>query len=192
MRMAWICAATVSFLVSAVSIGWSHADSAHRAKGCPIMGTADCPMTVKLGTKESAHDHLDHVNQRGDQVMGFPHSKSVHHFTLSKLGGEIRVEAIGSGDGTTVDLIRSPLKHVASDFTTGDFRMPSEIHGRVVPGTPEMNRRRSEISYRYEPLRAGGRVLIVSRDPVAIEAVHEFLRFQIRDHATGDPATPRS
>jgi hypothetical protein len=33
----------------------------------------------------------------------------------------------------------------------------------------------------------GGRVLIETKDAEALAAVHEFLRFQIEDHQTGDP-----
>jgi hypothetical protein len=32
---------------------------------------------------------------------------------------------------------------------------------------------------------------IVTTDAEALKAVHDFLRFQIADHKTGDPLTPR-
>lgn len=65
--------------------------------------------------------------------------------------------------------------------------MPKEIHDRVLPGVPEMTRLKDAISYRYEETDRGARVRITTADPVALEAVHAFLRSQIEDHQTGDP-----
>ena len=37
------------------------------------------------------------------------------------------------------------------------------------------------------PIEYGGRVLISTRNAGGLVAIHEFLRFQITDHKTGDP-----
>src|SRR5207253_2677012 len=39
---------------------------------------------------------------------------------------------------------------------------------------------------RFETLEDGGRVAITTNDRRALEAIHEFLRYQIREHHTGD------
>lgn len=49
-----------------------------------------------------------------------------------------------------------------------------------------MKEKRAEISYSFEELPAGGRVRINTRNPDALKAIHEFLRFQIADHHTED------
>ena len=49
-----------------------------------------------------------------------------------------------------------------------------------------MTRLKTVIKYRFEPTARGGRVHITTANPDALAAVHEFLRFQISDHATGD------
>jgi hypothetical protein len=41
--------------------------------------------------------------------------------------------------------------------------------------------------YRYEDLPQGGAVRIVTTSDRARQAVHEFLRYQIKEHQTGDP-----
>jgi hypothetical protein len=41
----------------------------------------------------------------------------------------------------------------------------------------------------FEELENGGRVRIRAVTPAARDAVHEFLKYQIREHATGDPLT---
>jgi hypothetical protein len=57
------------------------------------------------------------------------------------------------------------------------------------PGVSTLQGRRRELMYRYEELPAGGRVRISTSDPKALAAVHEFLRYQITEHRTGDALT---
>jgi len=42
------------------------------------------------------------------------------------------------------------------------------------------------VTYRFEKSDRGGKVLIATKNPEALKALHEFLRFQISDHGTGD------
>lgn len=48
----------------------------------------------------------------------------------------------------------------------------------------------SEIHYRYQETDTGGKIVIDTSNPKALKAVHEFLRFQIAEHKTGDPMKP--
>jgi hypothetical protein len=63
------------------------------------------------------------------------------------------------------------------------------IHDTIPPGIKTMQLLKAEIRYLYEELPTGARLTIESSDPVAVAAVHDFLRFQISDHQTGDPIT---
>jgi len=47
----------------------------------------------------------------------------------------------------------------------------------------------SEIRYQLEHLPAGARLSIRSDDAVAVAAIQDFLRYQIREHQTGDSET---
>src|SRR2546430_11977672 len=71
-------------------------------------------------------------------------------------------------------------------FSNGEFSIPMFVHDQVPPGVPAMKKKRAEISYSFEELSAGGGVRIKTRNPEALKAIHEFLRFQIADHHTGD------
>ena len=71
----------------------------------------------------------------------------------------------------------------------GDFNTPMLVHSVTPPGTATMTKLKTDIKYTYEASPKGGRVVIVTSSNVALAAVHEFLRFQIKDHATGDPLT---
>ena len=60
------------------------------------------------------------------------------------------------------------------------------IHVQTPPGVPVMKQLKAAIKYRFEETERGGRVRIVTGDAKALTAIHEFLRFQISDHRTGD------
>lgn len=130
--------------------------------------------------------HLDVVNRRGDAVMGFSHAKTTHHFLLKPDGGVIQVEANEANDAASRDQVRRHLKHIAKKFSEGDFTAPMLIHAQTPPGVPAMRSLKTEIKYEFEELERGGRVRISTNNPEAVKAIHEFLRFQIKDHQTGD------
>jgi hypothetical protein len=71
-------------------------------------------------------------------------------------------------------------------FAAGDFEAPLLIHAETPPGVAVMKRLRGQIRYEFEPTERGGRVRIRTENSEALVAIHEFLRYQIRDHRTGD------
>jgi hypothetical protein len=135
--------------------------------------------------------HYEDVNKHGDMAMGFSHMKTTHHFGLTASGGFIQVQANDATDTTSRDQIRMHLQHITQAFKDGDFSAPEMTHSRVPPGVPTMQRLKSVISYKYVETTAGGKVLISTANPEGQKAIHEFLRFQIADHRTGDPTTIR-
>jgi hypothetical protein len=130
--------------------------------------------------------HHAGVNERGDHVMGFDHTKTTHHFLLSATGGAIEVSANDPNDFESRDAIRAHLEHIAGMFAEGNFEAPMLIHDRVPPGVSTMKDRKSRIEWKFEETPDGGRVRITTKDAKALAAIHEFLRFQIEDHRTGD------
>ncbi len=133
-----------------------------------------------------ASQHQADVEKHGDEAMGFPHDKTTHHFRLYSEGGAIEVTANDEQDAKNKQAIRSHLQHVVAMFSDGNFSIPMFIHDQVPPGVPAMKEKRGEISYSFEELPTGGRVRIKTKNPEALKAIHEFLRFQITDHHTGD------
>jgi hypothetical protein len=106
---------------------------------------------------------------------------------LTADGGTIHVTANAADDRVTIDQVRHHLESIAKAFQAGDFTMPALVHGQTPPGVPAMRRLKSEISYAYQSRQDGAAVAVRSRNPEAVAAVQEFLRFQIREHKTGDP-----
>jgi len=121
--------------------------------------------------------------------MGFSHEKTTHHFRLRADGGVIEVDANTAEDKESRDQIQGHLGHIARMFAAGDFNAPMLVHGVTPPGTAAMTRLKADIRYTYEASPRGGRVVITTANKEALAAVHEFLRFQIKDHATGDALT---
>jgi hypothetical protein len=74
--------------------------------------------------------HHAAVAERGDQVMGFDHEKTTHHFRLAKSGGTISVTANDAKDGESRDAIRGHLTHIAEMFREGNQyrRAEGELH----------------------------------------------------------------
>ena len=146
--------------------------------------TATCPRH-KQHMQEASQRQAD-VERHGDQAMGFAHDKTTHHFHLSADGGAIEVTVNDSKDAENLRAIRMHLAHIATQFSNGDFAIPMFVHDQVPPGVPMMKEQRATISYRFEELPSGGRVRIKTTNPDALKAIHDFLRFQIEDHHTGD------
>jgi hypothetical protein len=140
-----------------------------------------------MSPPQDHEQHFEEVNKHGDEAMGFSHMKSTHHFRMTAQGGSIEVQANDPGDTETRDQIRVHLQQIAKALRAGDFSAPEQTHSRVPPGSAAMQRLMSEMNYRYEELAGGGRVMITTQNAEAVSAVHEFLRFQIQDHRTGDP-----
>ena len=146
--------------------------------------------------KGTTHDH--HMSQmkkdadmkrHGGMAMGFDQDKATHHFTLAADGGRIAITANDAADQTTRDQIRLHLQEIAQSFARGDFEKPLMTHGEMPPGVAGMRRHHNEITYSFEPGDRGGSVRIATANRDAQRAVHDFLRYQIREHATGDPVT---
>ena len=139
---------------------------------------------TKNQTPEQEHAAM---MKRGDAGMGFSQDKTTHHFLLLKNGGAIQVSANDPKDDVSRDHIRMHLSHVEKMFSEGDFDMPMFIHDTTPPGVPTMEKLHNEIHYHYRETAVGGEIRIDTTNQKALDAVHEFLRFQITEHKTGDP-----
>jgi hypothetical protein len=84
------------------------------------------------------------------------------------------------------------MRDIAAAFAAGDFTKPFEVHAEQVPGTSVMIARRSTITYQASDRPRGAEVRILTADPTAVSAVHEFLAYQ-RDahHAPAHESMPR-
>lgn len=161
-----------------------------------IVGLLGISLTSALLTgaqQQKKHDgqmtqkQMDEMNMRGDKHMGFDHLKTTHHFLLASDGGAIRVEANDAKDTDSRDQIRGHLRHITMMFSEGNFEVPMLVHAKTPPGSEVMQRLKTEISYKYKETDRGALIQISTGNAQALQAIHEFLKFQIKEHVTGDP-----
>jgi hypothetical protein len=159
---------------------------------CVASARAQQPSGAQKGDKKDSqemcpmHDAHSQMNERGEKGMGFSQTATTHHFFLTPDGGVIQVEANDPTDDANRKNIRMHLGHIAQAFQDGDFDIPMFVHDKIPPGVPEMKNLRKTIRYSFEETPNGGRVVIVSADKNALDAIHRFLRFQIEEHKTRD------
>lgn len=134
-------------------------------------------------------EHLAQMKKRGALAMGFDQDKTTHHFRLTASGGAIEVAVTDPEDEASRDAVRTHLKEIADAFAQGDFQNLFMTHDETPLGVPTMQQLKARITYAFEQTDRGGRVRIATSSAEAVTAIHDFLRYQITEHATGDPLT---
>jgi hypothetical protein len=121
------------------------------------------------------------VQARGGVAMGVDQYTSSHIFEPLPDGGRIELQR-DTDDSAGTAQIRRHMQQIAAQFSNGDFRLPGFVHAETVPGTATMAARRAVITYTVESLPRGAAVRLRSGDADAVQAIHDFLAFQRRDH----------
>jgi hypothetical protein len=125
------------------------------------------------------------MQERGRMAMGVDQYTSTHHFDALPDGGRIELQRDGD-DSAGVAQIRMHIREIARAFKAGDFSAPALVHLRDVPGAKVMATHRSAITYEPHDLPRGAELRILTHDPDARRAIHEFMAFQRSEHhATG-------
>ena len=148
-----------------------------------LLGPAACgSQTASVAQRPSPPDTaFVQLQHRGEIAMGVDQYTSAHRFDDTDTGGEIQLQRDPS-DSAGVATIREHLRDITAAFQRGDFRIPGFVHARQVPGTEVMAARKGDIEYSFVELPGGGKVVITTRDPEAVAAIHVFLAFQRQDH----------
>ena len=126
------------------------------------------------------------LKKRGAAAMGFDQDAATHHFNLTSTGGSIQVTVESHADGQALTAVRAHLRGIADEFARGQFDKPFQTHGEIPPGVAVMQANVGAIAFRYQDVSDGGAVSIETNDAVLLQAVHDFLRYQIAEHHTGD------
>ena len=122
---------------------------------------------------------------RGGDAMELNQEKTTYRFKLLPDGGAIEITGNDPSDAATRDAIRQHVAKIAAMFEEGNFSIAMPVHGQKPPSVDTMQRLKGRLYYTRENLPSGGRVQITTENSQALKAVHEFLRFQIREHKTG-------
>lgn len=163
-----------------------------------VLGSAPMLVATQHSAMPSGTSHEEHQKQmqkdaeakkRGAAAMGFDQDAVAHHFVLTSEGGAIQVDVIDASDQANRQAIRAHLREIATAFASGDFTAPFVTHAEEPPGVGGLKRLKSSVTYTFIESPNGGRVRIAGANPEARAAIHEFLRYQIKEHRTGDPLT---
>jgi hypothetical protein len=146
-------------------------------------------MTHEEHMKQMEKDEA--LKKRGAAAMGFDQDATDHHFLIEKDGGSIQVTLKANADPAVLAGVRDHLKTIAGEFARGDFGKPFQTHNEVPTGVEGMKNAAAAIQYRYEEVAGGGAVRLRTMDAKALTAIHDFLRYQISGHHTGDPLRPQ-
>ena len=165
-----------------------------RSGGWPAFGFVVAEAELRrMGVTAVPGQARPEVQERGKAVMGVDQYRSRHVFESSPNGGRIVLQMDDAADTSAIAAIRNHMRGIASDFRAGNFDRPFQVHARHVPGTDVMAERSALITYMASDLPRGAQVEIVTRDPRALRAIHNFLAFQRMDHAApghGHPPAP--
>jgi hypothetical protein len=141
--------------------------------------------STKNAAKTSSDSSFAKLQQRGETAMGVNQYTSQHVFEPLPTGGRIvlqRKEADSVGEA----VVRQHMQTIARAFAAGDFALPGFVHAmKDVPGTQQMRALRGDITYTPHDLPRGGEVVIETKNPRAVAAIHDFLAFQRSDHRAG-------
>lgn len=142
------------------------------------------PSMAELRREEPAQpaaDTHEALQARGEQAMGVDQYTSTHVFDDLVDGGRIELQRDTVDDAGT-EAIRRHVRVIAEAFAAGDFQIPAFVHEGDVPGTAVMAARKDRIRFVYRDLPRGAELRLVTDDPAAIRAIHEFMAFQREAH----------
>lgn len=155
----------------------------HRLLTLALLPIAACSRQDKVATQSDSS--FAALQQRGEMAMGVNQYTSQHVFEPLTDGGRIVLQREAS-DSVGVAAIRAHMDTISKSFGNGDFAVPGFVHATGdVPGTAAMKRLKAEITYTPKDLPGGAQVVISTRNPQAVSAIHEFLAFQRMDHRAG-------
>jgi hypothetical protein len=124
----------------------------------------------------------EHIHAKGQSVMPFDLTRTVHIFRMTDSGGVQSVVAKDAHDTDQIGLIRQHLRHEAEAFQRGDYTDPISLHGATMPGVSELKSHHVEITVSYSELPAGAALTFKTPDPHLVTAIHRWFGAQLSEH----------
>lgn len=124
----------------------------------------------------------EHVHAKGQSVMPFDLTRTVHIFRMTDSGGVQSVVAKDAHDTDQIGLIRQHLRHEAEAFRRGDYTDPISLHGATMPGVSELKSHHVEITVDYSELPAGAGLTFKTPNPHLVTAIHRWFGAQLSEH----------
>ncbi|MEZ5889762.1 MAG: hypothetical protein R3D52_05595 [Xanthobacteraceae bacterium] len=124
----------------------------------------------------------EHIHAKGQSVMPFDLTRTVHVFRMTDSGGVQSVIAKDAHDKDQIALIQRHLRHEAEAFQRGDYTDPISLHGATMPGVSELKSHHAKITVSYSELPAGAALTFEAPDPHLVTAIHRWFGAQLSEH----------
>jgi len=149
-------------------------------------------LALAVSAQEPPKPYVDpSLLSRATKVSGFDADRVNRHFYVLKNGGAVEITAKDPNDEATVKAIQSHLKKESDLWTKGNFESVTSVYGRPPEGTAQLKKLRDEVTYAVVQEENGAVVRMLTVNPSAKSAIHDYLKFQIDQLKTGDPTSPQ-
>jgi hypothetical protein len=126
---------------------------------------------------------------RNSQLLGFDLNKTNQHFYLYKNGGAIDISAKNIDDVGSIAAVRRYLEKQEKDFAKGDIELQKLVYPELPPSLLIIRKLKDEISFSYTSTDEGGALRMFTINNKARDAIHDYLKNEIKSNQTGDPLT---
>jgi hypothetical protein len=127
---------------------------------------------------------------RVSRVSGFDSERVNRHFYVLKNGGAVEVTVKDPSDESTIKAIQAHLKKESDLWTKGNFDTVTAAYGRAPEGALQLKKLRDNVTFAVVQEENGAVIRMLTVNPQAKSAIHDYLKFQIDQLKTGDPTTP--
>lgn len=149
-------------------------------------------LSIGLAAQEPPKPYVDpELLSRATRVSGFESDRVNRHFYVLKNGGAVEITAKDANDESTIKAIQSYLKKESDMWTKGNFDTVAAVYGKAPESTVQLKKLRDNVTYAVVPEENGAVVRMLTVNPMAKTAIHDYLKFQIEQLKTGDPTSPQ-
>ncbi len=129
------------------------------------------------------------ANARLARVVGVIPDSIVLHYYLVKNGGVIEITTKQPDDTATANAIMKYLESQKDLFDKGKNDSDNDVHGQMPAGLLTMKKLKNDITFNAVRQDNGGVLRIFSVNEQARQAIHDYMKYEIAAHATGDSPT---
>jgi hypothetical protein len=136
-----------------------------------------------LAVEKNSPEPNAKVQQHTQQIVPYAVDQTKQMFTKTVHGGVQHVVVKSADNTEQIKLIQSYLQKMSNNFTKGDFSETERIHGANMPGLAQLKKAHPyDIKFEYKALPLGAQVHYSTEYPLLIQALHEWLDAQMKDH----------
>jgi hypothetical protein len=119
-------------------------------------------------------------------VILFDKTRTKLHFELLPNGGAIDLTAKSPPNAKTEEELQALAQYISASLASGNFALQIFVEPVAPPNLPQLTKHKDDFAYQIEKVANTTRIRIATTDMVALQALHDFLRFEIVAHKTGD------